>query len=73
VHINDEKNPHYHKKKKFVSDSGDTLDQYGFGMVAYKNLMFTMFWLFGLLSLFMLPAMSYYSSGTGISEYKSWS
>jgi hypothetical protein len=42
-------------------------------MVAYKDLMFTMFWLFGLLSIFMFPAMYYYGQGTGIGTYKSWS
>jgi len=63
---------HSHKKKKFDSE-GDTLDQYGFGMVAYKDLMFTMVWLFGLLTIFMIPAMYYYSQGTGIQTYKSWS
>ena len=56
---NEENQKHHHKKKKFAIE-GDTLDQYGFGMVAYKDLMFTMFWLFGILSLMMLPAMYYY-------------
>lgn len=55
----EEHHKHQHKKKKFPVE-GDTLDQYGFGMVAYKDLMFTMFWLFGILSVLMLPAMYYY-------------
>ena len=35
--------------------------------------MFYMIWLFVLLSLFMAPAMYYYSQGTGIGTYQSWS
>lgn len=31
-------------------------------MIAYKDLMFTMFWLFAVLSIIMLPAMSFYNS-----------
>lgn len=68
----EEHHKHQHKKKKFPIE-GDTLDQYGFGMVAYKDLMFTMFWLFGILSVLMLPAMYYYGQGSGIGTYKSWS
>lgn len=71
-HQHEEHHKHSHKKKKFATE-GDTLDQYGFGMVAYKDLMFTMIWLFALLSIFMIPAMYYYSQGTGIGTYKSWS
>ena len=41
-------------------------------MVAYADLMFTMVWLFALLSVFMVPAMYYYSQGTGIGTYVSW-
>jgi hypothetical protein len=67
-HHHDEHHKHHHKKKNFPIE-GDTLDQYGFGMVAYKDLMFTMFWLFGILSVLMLPAMYYYGQGSGIGTY----
>jgi hypothetical protein len=52
-------------------DEGDALNFLGFGLIAYRDLMFTMFWLFAVLSVIMLPAMSYYSgqlSGDNLAE-----
>jgi hypothetical protein len=52
-------------------EEGDALNFLGFGLIAYRDLMFTMFWLFAVLSVIMLPAMSYYSgqlSGDNLAE-----
>ena len=52
-------------------EEGDALNFLGFGLIAYRDLMFTMFWLFALLSAIMLPAMSFYSgqlSGDNLAE-----
>lgn len=40
----------------------DPLNYLGFGMVAYRDLMFTMFCLFALLSVIMIPAMVFYQN-----------
>jgi hypothetical protein len=40
----------------------DALNYYGFGMMAYKDLMLTLSLLFAVLSVIMLPAMIYYNS-----------
>ena len=51
----------------------DPLNQYGFGMMAYKELMLTLSVLFAVLSVIMLPAMIYYNSQQGIPETASFS
>jgi hypothetical protein len=45
-----------------AGEEPDPLNQYGFGMMAYKDLMFTLAALFAVLSIIMLPAMIYYNS-----------
>lgn len=63
------------KKAKFMmpGTEPDPLNQYGFGMMAYKDLMFTLAVLFGVLSLIMLPAMIYYNSQQGMPVTASFS
>jgi len=39
-------------------------------MIAYRDLMFTMFWLFAILSVIMTPAMIFYKNQGGISDPK---
>ena len=60
------------KKKKQAppQDEGepDTLNYLGFGMVAYRDLMFTMVVLFAILSVIMIPAMTFYSAQGGITN-----
>lgn len=51
----------------------DPLNQYGFGMMAYKDLMFTLASLFAVLSVIMLPAMIYYNSQQGMPVTASFS
>lgn len=46
----------------------DPLNYLGFGMIAYRDLMFTMFCLFTILSIIMVPAMSFYKSQGAIDE-----
>lgn len=76
--IDNEKTQASHTKKpKIQFKEGevepDTLNQYGFGMIAYKDLMLTLSGLFAILTILMIPALSFYSSGTGIGTYKSFS
>jgi hypothetical protein len=40
----------------------------GFGMVAYRNLLFTFIILFLILTIIMFPAIMYYKQGTGITN-----
>ena len=40
----------------------DPLNYLGFGMIAYRDLMFTMFWLYAVLSIIMIPVMVFYSA-----------
>ena len=67
LHGNDDEAHKKSKKKKKEApppEEGqvpDPLNYLGFGMIAYRDLMFTMFWLFALLSLIMLPAMTFYN------------
>ena len=52
-----------HKKKFQVpegEDKTDRLNELGFGIVAYKDLMFNMFALFAVMSMIIVPAMYYY-------------
>jgi hypothetical protein len=66
-----------HLKKKStinvsdVPEGSDPFNLLGFGMVAYKDLMWTSILLFTVLSILMSPAMFYYKSFNGISEPKS--
>lgn len=68
---------HHIKKKKtklvIPGAEPDPLNQYGFGMMAYKDLMFTLATLFSVLSLIMLPAMIYYNSQEGMPVTASFS
>lgn len=69
---------HHIKKKKAKivmpgSDEPDPLNQYGFGMMAYKDLMFTLASLFTVLSIIMLPVMIYYNSQNGMPVTASFS
>lgn len=68
---------HHIKKKKaklvIPGAEPDPLNQYGFGMMAYKDLMFTLAALFSVLSLIMLPAMIYYNSQEGMPVTASFS
>jgi len=72
--IGDNEGQHHSKKKKHHApppedgQEPDPLNFLGFGMIAYKDLMFTMFWLFAVLSIIMIPAMSFYSSQGAIDE-----
>jgi len=44
----------------------------GFGMVAYRDLKFTLICLFAFLSLLMYPALKFYRAGTGIAKPKNY-
>jgi len=57
----DKKKNKKHEDKKENEPEPDPLNYLGFGMVAYRDLMFTMFWLFAVLSLIMLPALMFYN------------
>ena len=48
----------------------DPFNFLGFGMVAYRDLMFSLILLFALLSLLMLPAMYFYKNGGAIQNIK---
>jgi hypothetical protein len=67
------------KKQGFKLDEEQKEDPFnflGFGMVAYRDLMFTLFCLFGFCSLLMVPALNFYSKGvayTEISSYENYS
>lgn len=62
------------KKKKAVQGSeSDHFAEYGFGMVAYRNLQWTFVCLFAVLSLVMTPAIIFYSEYDGISNGKYFS
>lgn len=69
--LHDEENGKKKKNKKKAHEppalddeaSHDPLNYLGFGMIAYRDLMFTMFWLFALCSLIMTPAMFFYQKG----------
>jgi hypothetical protein len=43
----------------------DPLKLYGFGLLAYRNIIYTLFLLFAVLSIIMMPALSIYSKGNG--------
>jgi hypothetical protein len=62
------------KKKKAAPPTDekepDPLNYLGFGMVAYRDLMFTMFMLFALMSVIMLPAMMFYKGRGGLPDAK---
>jgi hypothetical protein len=60
-------NMKHHQKKAItgpISDEEKNQDPYvilGFGMIAYRDLLFTMIIVFSILSIIMLPAMSFYN------------
>ncbi len=78
--LGDEENHKKEKKKnkkkkakeqpKADEKEPDPLNYLGFGMIAYRDLMFTMFWLFAVLSVIMLPAMNFYSDQGAIEAPK---
>lgn len=51
---------------------GDALNYLGFGMIAYRDLMFTMFLLFTMMSIIMVPAMIFYKDQGAISNPKTF-
>jgi hypothetical protein len=65
---------HSNKKKKHngpapeEGEEADPLNYLGFGMIAYRDLMFTMFCLFTIMSIIMIPAMSFYNAQGAIDE-----
>ncbi len=65
---------HHHQKKNdagAVSEEEKNQDPYvilGFGMIAYRDLLFTMIIVFSILSVIMLPAMSFYNQHGGIAK-----
>jgi hypothetical protein len=67
------------KKVAPVNDGEEKEDPFailGFGMVAYKNLIFTFFLFFLVVSVIMTPALVFYKSGSGIiggKSYGTWS
>jgi hypothetical protein len=76
--MHQERNRSHSKKKKFAADPDEKpdeiepLNQLGFGIVAYKDLMFTMTFLFTIISLLMIPTMVFYSNQSGIPEPKNF-
>lgn len=67
------KNKDKKKKKKEAPKEEDNvepdpLNYLGFGMVAYRDLMFTMFALFAVLSILMVPVMSFYKGQGAIND-----
>lgn len=63
------------KKKGFELSEEQKEDPYnflGFGMVAYRDLMFTLILLFAFLSCLMYPALKFYKAGTGIPHPKNY-
>jgi len=61
-------------KKEEEGQDPDPLNYLGFGMVAYRDLMFTMFALFAVLTVIMIPVITFYNGQGGISELnkKNW-
>jgi hypothetical protein len=73
LHAHDDEAHKKSKKKKEglpveEGQESDPLNYLGFGMIAYRDLMFTMFWLFALLSLIMLPAMTFYKGQGALND-----
>ena len=65
------------KKKAKKEEDGvepDPLNYLGFGMVAYRDLMFTMFALFAVLTVIMIPVISFYNGQAAINDLnkKNW-
>jgi hypothetical protein len=54
------------KKVSDVKEGEDPLNLYGFGIIAYRDLMFTFIILFSVLTVLMIPAMVFYSSYSAI-------
>jgi hypothetical protein len=50
----------------------DPFNFLGFGMVAYRDLMFVLFLLFTTITILMIPVMSFYKQGTGIISPKGY-
>jgi hypothetical protein len=61
-------------KKEEEGVEPDPLNYLGFGMVAYRDLMFTMFALFAVLTVIMIPVITFYNGQGGISDLnkKNW-
>lgn len=58
------------KSKAHESDEvkKDPIIQLGFGIVAYRDMLWTMIFMFSLFSLIMYPAISYYGEGEGYGD-----
>jgi hypothetical protein len=54
------------KKVSDVKEGEDPLNLYGFGIIAYRDLMFTFIILFSVLTVLMIPAMVFYTSYNAI-------
>lgn len=61
-------------KKEETGAEPDPLNYLGFGMVAYRDLMFTMFALFAVLTVIMIPVMNFYNGQGAINDLnkKNW-
>jgi len=60
-------------RKKKNPISGDAIktspiNQLGFGIVAYVNILWTLIWTFALYTIFLLPVMMFFSEGTAYSD-----
>lgn len=62
------KKPRKKKSNMSEADKSDPINMLGFGIVAYRDLLYALIWVFGILSLVMLPSMLLYRSGSGYSE-----
>ncbi len=56
-----------------IGEKSDPLSEYGFGIKAYKDILFSLALLFGVLSLIMLPTMQYYKAENGMPSADSYS
>jgi len=80
LHGHDEEGNKKSKKNKKKKEAlpqpeegeGDPLNFLGFGMIAYRDLMFTMFLLFSMMSVLMIPAMIFYNGQGAIFKPKSF-
>ncbi len=54
------------QKVSDVKEGEDPLNLYGFGIIAYRDLMFTFIIMFSVLTVVMIPAMVFYSSYNAI-------
>jgi hypothetical protein len=48
-----------------VDTEKDPINSLGFGIVAYRDLLYSMIWVFSAFSILMIPTIYIYSTGTG--------